>query len=154
MLGTRRPPSRAMPQNWIRFLQKQEKRRKKGPACGSADHKHQTVTTRQPPYSAADSPEAGPVILPPRRAPPRARDRSGAFLPRAAPPSPHRHLALFFPTEAAIAPRHRSRSFQASRTRDFSSGLAGPLLPRRLWHALSTAPGPYRGSAASAARSS
>lgn len=31
----------------------------------------------------------GPVILQPPRAPPRARDRSGAFLPRAAPPATH-----------------------------------------------------------------
>lgn len=74
------------------------------------------------PYPTADSPEAGPVILPPRWAPPRARDRSGAFLPRAAPPSPHRHLALVFVSEAAAAPRHRSRSFQ---------GLADPRLLQR-----------------------
>lgn len=153
MLGTRRPPSRAMPQNWITFLQKQEKKEERAdlrPRKPETPNRNHAPT----PYPAAGSPEARPVILPPHRAPPRVRDRSGAFLPRAAPASPHRHLALFFPSEAAAVPRHRSRSFQASRTRDFYSGLASWLFPRRLRHALSTAPGPYRGSAASAARSS
>lgn len=107
-----------------------EKRRKKGPpACSPSDQEHPTATTRKPRTPEAGRPETGPVIPPPGRAPPRARDRSGAFLPWAAPPSPHRHLTLFFLREAAAAPRHRSRSFQAARARYVQSGRAGRLLP-------------------------
>lgn len=43
----------------------------------------------QVPRPAAGRSAVGPVIPRPPRAPPRARDRSGAFLPRAAPPSTH-----------------------------------------------------------------
>lgn len=111
VLSTKKAPSWTMPQNCIRIFKKQEKRRKKGPpAWSSSDQEHRTATTRQLQNTAAGRPETGPVIPPPRRAPPRARDHSGAFLPWAAPPSPHRHLALFL-SEAAAAPRQRSCGF-------------------------------------------
>ena len=120
MLSTRKTPFRAMPHNWIRFLQMQgEKRRKKGPpACSPSDQEHRTATTRQP--RTPGRPETGPVIPPPGRAPPRARDRSGAFLPWAAPSSP--------PLDSLLPEGGRGRP---ATPKPQLPGRAGPRRPER-----------------------
>lgn len=145
MLGTEDSPSSDT-------SEKQEKGRNRRPGRlrprrpGAPTRHHAPVPDPQ-----AGRPEAGPVILPPGRGPPQARDRSGALLPGAAPRSPHQRSALSFPSQVAAAPRPRSRSVQAARVLDVQGGRLPPL---RLQRVHPPAPGPYRGSAASTARSS
>lgn len=84
--GTR-TPFPVMSPKWITNTREKRKREARLQLHGTERRSRYLALV---PHPTAGRSAKGPVILPPPRAPPRARDRSGAFRPRAAPPSAHR----------------------------------------------------------------
>lgn len=87
LLADTRTPYLVMSRNWITDTREQKKKEARLQLHGTERRSRYRAPAPRP---TAGRCAVGPVILPPPRAPPRARDRSGAFRPRAGPPSAHR----------------------------------------------------------------